>query len=402
MSTRVVKGTSPILAVVVWMVFAGLWLGAVGLITSVARDQIRRETGLQVFIAVFWAAGLFLAAMAVRAILHARRFGSSSLALDAAPARLGGWLSGVVRAPLALQGAETQLDVSCIETVHHHSTRSSSDSSRSTWVRWRTTKVLDGTRFEMQAGHVEIPFAVRLPTNEEAAAAQHAHALPALLRERAIDLAGRRMDWYVGVKARLPGIDYTDRFAVPVAPAAGDAVAEPATAPREMPELSAEQLAQRLPGRLEYRGDADVFVFPVKVSSIVWMLALSAVAAMPFFADPALLARVPPGVVKWGAIVCGALAALSAIGLMLETRSIEVAPGALRIRRGLLGVGFHLTIPRSEIAKVEEESSRSDPPTYSVNIRLRNGKSYWAALALSEPDRAAALAARLRQVLEVG
>ena len=125
-------------------------------------------------------------------------------------------------------------------------------------------------------------------------------------------------------------------------------------------------------------------------------------AAIPFFADAALLARVPPGVVKWGAIVCGALAALSAIGLMLETRSIEVATGAVRIRRGLLGVGFHRTIPRSEIAKVEEESSRSDPPTYSVNIRLRNGKSYWAALALSEPDRAAALAARLRQVLEVG
>jgi hypothetical protein len=37
-----------------------------------------------------------------------------------------------------------------------------------------------------------------------------------------------------------------------------------------------------------------------------------------------------------------------------------------------------------------------------VNIRLRNGKSYWAALALSEPDQAAALATRLRQILEVG
>src|SRR6188474_1562132 len=84
---RVVKGTSPILAVVVWLGFAGLWLGVVGLITSIAWDKVRRETGLQIFIAVFWAAGLFLAAMGVRAILHARRFGSSSLALDAAPAR---------------------------------------------------------------------------------------------------------------------------------------------------------------------------------------------------------------------------------------------------------------------------------------------------------------------------
>ena len=398
---RIVKGASPIVAVVVWLGFAGFWLGMVAIITFVAWDQLQRETGLQVFIAVFWAAGFFLGTMAVRAILHARRFGSSSLALDAAPARLGGWLSGVVRAPLALQGAQTQLDVSCIETVRT-STRSSAGSSRSTWVRWRTTKVLDGTRFEVHADGVEIPFAVRLPTNEEAAAEQHSNALSALLRERAIDLAGRRMDWYVGVKARLPGVDYADTFAVPVAPAAEAGESQPAAAPREMPELSAEQLAQRLPGRLEYRSDADVFVFPVKLSWIVWTLGMCAVAAMPFFADAPLLARVPPGVVKWGAIVCGVLAALSIIGVLFETRSIEVAPGILRIRRGLLGVGFHLTIPRSEIAKVEEESSRSDPPTYSVNIRLRNGKSHWAALALSEPDQAAALATRLRQILEVG
>jgi hypothetical protein len=241
---------------------------------------------------------------------------------------------------------------------------------------------------------------VRLPTNEEASA-QAASALSSVLRQRAIDLADSRMDWYVGVKARLPGVDYADRFPVPVAPAAGGA-AEPSAPPRETPELTGEHLAGRLPARLEYRSDADVFVFPVKVSWIVWTLGLSAVAVMPFFADAPLLAQVPPGVVKWGAIVSGALAALSIIGVLFETRSIEVAPDALRIRRGLLGVGFHLTIPRREIAKVEEESSRSEPTTYSVNIRLRNGKSHWAALALSEPDQAAALAARLRQILGVG
>ena len=399
LSTRVVKGTSPAVAIAVWVGFAGVWLAMVAGITVAAWEKVREETGVGLFLAAFWAAGLLLAVMAVRALLHARRFGSSSMVLDATPARLGGWLSGVVRAPLALEGAETQLDVSCIETAR--SSHRSSNSSSSTWVRWRTTKLLDGTRFERQADHVEIPFAVRLPTNEDAARDQ-ANAVSTFLREKAIDLANARMDWYVGVKARLPGVDYAERFAVPVAPAAGDAVPEPTAAPREMPELTGEQLAERLPARLEYRSDADVFVFPVKLSWIVWTLGLSAVAVMPFFADAPLLARVPPGVVKWGAIVCGVLAALSVISVMLETRSIEVAPAAVRIRRGLLGVGFHKTIPRSEIAKVEEESSRSDPPTYSVNIRLRNGKSHWAAFALSEPDQAAALATRLRQILEVG
>ena len=227
LSTGVVKGTSPTLAIATWVGFAGFWLLMVAVITVVAWDQIRKETFLEVFLAVFWVAGLFLAGMAVRAILHARRFGSSSMVLDGTPARLGGWLSGVVRAPLALQGAEAQLEVSCIETVH--SSHSSSRSSTSTWVRWRTTKLLDGTRFAARADHVEIPFAVRLPTNEEARA-QNESALSSLLREARIDLAGSRMDWYVGVTARLPGVDYSDRFAVPVAPPAAGGAAE-ATSP---------------------------------------------------------------------------------------------------------------------------------------------------------------------------
>lgn len=114
----VVKGTSPTLAIAMWVGFAGFWLLMVAVITVVAWDKIRKETFLELFLAVFWVAGLFLAGMAFRAILHARRFGSSFTVLDGTPARLGGWLSGVVRAPLALQGAETQLEVSCIETVH--------------------------------------------------------------------------------------------------------------------------------------------------------------------------------------------------------------------------------------------------------------------------------------------
>lgn len=73
----------------------------------------------------------------------------------------------------------------------------------------------------------------------------------------------------------------------------------------------------------------------------------------------------------------------------------------MRIRRGILGLGFHRTVPREEIASVDEETSRSDPPSYTVNIRLHDGTTYWAALAISEPDRAAALATRLRQILQL-
>ena len=396
-STGVVKGTSSILATARLAGFAGVWLGGVALITMVAWDKVREQAVVGLFLAVFWAAGLSLVAMVVRAILHARRFGSSWLAFDATPARLGGWLSGVVRAPLALQGTEAYLQVSCIETVPS----SGRSSSSSTFVRWQTTKVLDGTRFEVQADRVEIPFAVRLPTNEEAAAEQ----VKALSSSCASERSTSPTTAWTGTSGSRPGFPAsTTPTAFPCRwrPRPPRPPSRPLVAPRVMPELTGEQLAQRLPARLEYQSDADVFVFPVQPSWIVWILVLSALAATPFFADAPLLAGVPPGVLKWGAIVCGVLAAVSVISLMLHPRSIEVRWDAVHIRRGILGVGFHQTIPRSQIVKVEEESSRSEPTTYSVNIRLRNGRSHWAALALSEPDQAAALAARLRQILGVG
>ena len=396
----IVSGTSPTAGVVIWVLFAGIWLGITSLITVLAWDQVVKEVGLKIFLAVFWMAGLFLASKAVGAILHARKFGRSTLALDATPARLGDWLSGVVRAPLEVHGAELQVTVECIQTTH---TRSSTGSSTSTWTLWRQTQLIDGTRCGRQGDHVEIPFAVRLPTNEDVSREQNDNVLASVLGASPVELVGEDRDWYVGVKARLPGVDYTDRFAVPVAPAASAAAS--AVAPREVPELSGERLASRLPGRLEHGAEADVFVFPVKVSWLVWILAfvgIAAVCAAQYLVGGVPLAeKMSDGASFWTGLITGGLGLLSLLGLMLDTRRIEVAPQAVRVRRGLLGIGFHRTIPRSEIAKVEEEANRSDPPTYSVNIKTQDGKSYWAAISLSEADQAAALATRLRDVLQL-
>lgn len=396
--STVVKGASPMVGVVVLGLFASVWLGMTALVTTLAWDQIRGETGLMVFLAIFWTAGVFLAGMAVKAVLHAGRFGRSTLALDAVPARLGGWLSGVIRAPHAVQGADVQVSLECVRTIR---SRSSGDSSTSTSVVWRQTRLLDGTRCLRSASAIEIPFAFRLPTSEEAAREANQNVISEIFAVREIDLVGEDIGWHVAVGARLPGVDYGDRFKVPVA-APGPGAAVPAFPPREMPELAGERLAQHMPARLDYRLDADVFVFPMKPSWVFWPLAFMAVAAAGALAPhiPALSA-LPERPVFWTALVSGILGVLSVVGLLLDTRRIEIRPQDVRIRRGAFGVGIHRTIPRTEIAEVEEETSKSDPPSYLVNIRLRNGKRYWAMPPSSEPDRAAALAARLRQILQL-
>jgi hypothetical protein len=389
----VVRGGSPVLGAVVFGLFAAFWLGLMTIVTALGWGNIRRQTPALVMTGIFWAAGIFLATMAGIAILRALRFGASTLTLDVTPARLGGWLSGVIQGPQAVGGAELQLAVECVRTWQRQR-----DSS-TPWVYWRTTKVLDGALCERRAGQVEIPFAIRLP--EKVEATEPGDGMTSLFGpDVAVDAAD--VDWYVSVKARLPGVDYENRFAVPVGAPEPGAPLVPDRPPREMPELSAERLGERLPGRVEHQLDADVLLFPLKPSLILWPVGLAAVAtAGILFGDAPLLAGLPRGVLEWTPIVCGTLAALSLLGLLLDPRRVEVAPDAVRIRRGLLGVGVHRTIPREEVAAVEEATSRSDPPIYLVKLRLRNGKSFGVAPTLHRPDRAAALAARLREILRV-
>jgi hypothetical protein len=403
-SGGIVSGASPTLSVVVWVLFAGSWLGFMAVVTAVGWTEIRRQTGLMAFIGVFWAVGLFLASMAVKSILQARRFGRSTLALDATPARLGGWLSGVIRAPLAVQEAQLQVTVECIKTTYNYRA-SSSGSSTSRYTMWRTTRVLDGARCARLADTVEIPFAIRLPTNDAVAKEQGNNVLASIFGASQFDLVGQDISWHLAVKGRLSGVDYADGFLLPVAAPAAGAAPVSAAPPREMPELEGEALAQRMPAQFEARQDADVFVFPVKTSSVIWTLMFFAPAlvcgAQYLQGGIPLADQMSPQALFWTGIVTGGLGVLCLLGLMLETRSIEVAPQEVRVRRGLLGVGFHRTIPRTDIATIEEEPSRSDPPTYSVNIKTRDGTSYWAALALSQPDQAKALATRLRDVLQI-
>jgi hypothetical protein len=391
-AARVARGVSPVVGALFFGLFAAFWLGTMTIVTALGWGSIRGQAMAMLMIGIFWMAGIFLATRAVIAILRALRFGASTLALDVTPARLGGWLSGVIQGPLAVEGAEVQLAVECVRTR-----RRQRDSTR--WVYWRTAKVLDGARFERRAGHVEIPFAIRLPENVEAT--QAADGTVSLFGP-AVAVGAADVDWYVNVKASLPGADYEDRFDVPVAAPEPGAPPVPDRPPRQMPELSGERLAERLPGHVEQQFDADVLLFPLKPALILWPVVLAAVAsAGVLFRAAPLLAGLPRGVLEWTPIVCGILAALAMVGLLLDPRRVEVGPGAVRIRRGILGVGVHHTIPREEIAAVEEVTSRSDPPIYLVKIRLRNGKAYDVAPTLHRPDRAAALATRVREVLRV-
>lgn len=378
MKGGVIKGGGRLPAAVVLSVFAGLWMLGMLVITAVAWPGISHDGFVMLIIGIFWAAGLFLSTLAARAVRQLLRFPGAVLALDVVPLPLGGWASGVVRAPVALHGAEVSLGVHCTRTR-------GTGENRSTTTLWRETKVLDGNQFARGPGYVEIPFAVRLPGPEAAGP------------------SSGDLDWYVNASARLPGVDWDESFKVPVrVPAEGGVVAE--RPPREMPLLAGERLDAHLPGRVEIGADADVFHFPLKASFILWPLVLGAVALfLPLARQQGFLARLSDDAVFWIRVVSGVVALLSLVGLLLDPRRIEVRPDAVRIRRGLFGVGVHSTLARTEIAAVDETTSNTEPPLYQVKIRLRSGKTYDVAPNIYyHPEKAGALAARLRAILQVG
>lgn len=398
----VIQGSSRRVLAAVLGGMSVFWLLTMSVITLAGWSDIRDEAGPMAIVGAFWLVGIILAIFAAVSVARALAFPATRLELDATPARLEGWLSGVIHGPREVHGAEIELAVECGHTTTRR-TQGSSDSSTntSTTIEWRKVLLLDGAQLERGAAGVEIPFAVRLPSADEVA--------------RGRDLPGggatydsspgggnvtHSVNWAVAVAAKLPGLDYDDRFVVPVAPGGAAMRAQPR--PRRMPEVPAERLVERAPGRVEYEAEADVLVFPLRVSWLVWTLGfLAAAAALVFWSDE--LGQAGLGTAPlWVAGFMGLLFVLSLVGLALDPRRVEIHPDRIEIRRGVLGAGFHSTVARPAIADVRDEASLSQPPTYTVKVHCHDGKSFDVAPHGTEPAPAMALAARLRSILQLG
>jgi hypothetical protein len=401
----VVLGDSPWGSVVAGAIFTLLFLGPIVAITFLCWDKISQEGWTIGLIAVFWLAGLFLLGVTVLAILQAIKYPRASLALDAVPARLGGWLSGVVRAPVSVNEGEITITVSAVRRLN-----SGRSGSRS-WTLWTETKVLDGARCERRGDHVAIPFALRLPANNP-----EPEGVMANLLQGSNDLVGPDVTWDVRVYADVPGVDYNDSFKVPIWDADPSAPAPPDEAPRAMPILAGEKLAGSLPGRVEHAHDADSFVFPNRPIWMAWVVVPAFIAGLcivevvlrvvygqtPADVDTGVVLPFMSAVgVMFTGVAMGGLAALSLLGLMLDTRRIDVTTSEVRVRRGVMGIGFHRTIPRGQVTAVEAKATGLQQPTYDVKLRLKGGGEQAVTSGMRTVDQAEALAARLRGILQL-
>ncbi|MBK8597970.1 MAG: hypothetical protein IPN83_20795 [Holophagales bacterium] len=319
--------------------------------------------------------------------LRPKHGGRSALHLDAAPVRVGDWLSGVVEIPERFRGADLRLYVECVHRFEFNDLRS---------FRWYGIELLDGARLEHQAGKLFIPIAVQLPAD----APPTSHDI----------LNKQRVDWVLRVQAIRPGASYRllfeSEFEVAVEPSHEAAPPAPATTPRSMPLLTPEEVATRLDARASTVGDTLLIRFPFPAGAATTTFVAASVFALNG------LAYVVPGL-PWGlpldpdvhlaiGVVSGGVAAVFLFILLSTARAVEVRPESVRIPRGILGLGFHTSADTRDVEEVLENpfhTPEANPTYFGVALRLKNGAPYNTATRMRDPASARALANLLSSVL---
>lgn len=141
--------------------------------------------------------GIGLIAWAVREGIRARRYGESTLELDALPVALGGRLGATLSIPARLQGRELNVQVACL-----HRYRTGTGKNRRTVERtlWEDrVRVTSGSG--RAPGQTSARIEMRLPGDQPPA------------RE---DDADDRIVWQLEATSEEPGVDYKAVFGLPV------------------------------------------------------------------------------------------------------------------------------------------------------------------------------------------
>jgi hypothetical protein len=174
--------------------FAAMWNAVVIGVALLARgrDDLRSDTTDLVFLGLFGIVGLGLIAGTVYMAVAGRKFGRATFEMSGLPGVLGGWMRGNILLPEEVPaGSEARVSLVC--------RRDSSGSSRLSYDVWKAEAAV------MTAPSV--PVAFRLPFN-----------LPESDLPDMPSKGTTRVSWLLAVSVRLPGVDYSAVFEVPVFP----------------------------------------------------------------------------------------------------------------------------------------------------------------------------------------
>jgi hypothetical protein len=172
--------------------FALMWNAVVVGVAILARgrDDLRSDTTVLVFLAIFGLVGLGLIAGTVYMAMAGRKFSPTVFEMSGVPGVLGGWLRGTIQMPPQIpEGTEARVRLVC-----HRRSTGSSRLSYDVWEEEASARTSSS-----------MPVAFRIPFNLPAS------DLPDMHSEGTM-----RVSWMLSISASLPGVDYGAVFNVPV------------------------------------------------------------------------------------------------------------------------------------------------------------------------------------------
>jgi hypothetical protein len=184
-------------------------LGGV-LAATVLPKELRPGNYGVLLVLLFPLAGLGLLAAAARAARARRRFGDCVFEMATIPGALGGTLQGVIQTGARLRPAEAiHVNLSCLRRV---TTGSGQSRSRQEHVLWQDEQVLTAEAGlpEPEPGLTAIPVHFHLPTDQPESTVGY----------------GDGILWRLEASAKMPGLNFSTVFIVPVFAVAGAASAE--------------------------------------------------------------------------------------------------------------------------------------------------------------------------------
>jgi len=288
---------------------------------------------------LFPVAGAGMAMLALYVSLHRRRWGASRFALGTRPGVLGGHLAGVLHVPDALADAEAlEVSLDCTGPLP------GDGPVRRIRPLWHYEEHVPRSRFERTGAGMRVPLEFRLPYH---------------LPESDPRLRDRNARWVLSVRARVPGIDYSARFDVPVFRTSESRPSEDGsrTAPTDValePGPGQHALPTHLPRGIRVRPRSTGIEIVYGMARHPWTALFAAVAGLLFAGFTSLLWLAEgPGLVVAAFATGTALLAGATLDALVGRTVVRVAPGHLAVRSGPFGIGPTRHRERHEIERIE-------------------------------------------------
>jgi hypothetical protein len=363
-----VIGTA-VLALVFLVPAFGALLGGV-LIGGLASQPI-----LLAVILGFCAAASWVAHKLTHGLVRGLRFGTYSyFEQDHLPAQVGGFLEGLLHVPGTVHAAG-HLDVwlECRRPFRMDLRVGRRFRSPEWLTVWRAGLRIPAEAGQPTSGGVAIPISLPLPTQGLAASL-------------------RNVSWVLNARARLPGLDYLDRFSptIEIPSSLGEA------APKRRDVTGAAPIAPRQRLALQTTRDGAIVRAPAG-GQWRWAVLPLAAAVVAAVLRPDWIAERVRSPAWIGALLL--YEGLILLGAAVTGRVIEIRGQDVDIRGAFFGILFRETVRRDQVTSVHASTTLGSPPSFSVAFETGVGTPVDARLVLRTFETAAALADDLERAL---